>query len=122
MFAQRETVIVTTAANGSATVYTSKSVTGRVLSVAYTKDDFANGVDFAVTTDRSGQNVWTESDVNASKQVCPRQATHSVAGVAATYDDTRPVLEPVVAVNERIKIVVASGGDTKSGTFDVIIG
>lgn len=122
MHAQRETIALTTDGSGDVTAYSSRHVTGRILAVIYTKDDFADGVDFTVTTEETGQSVWAEENVNASKTVLPRQATHSTAGVAAQYADGYPVLEPVVAVNERIKVVVAQGGDTKSGTINVLVG
>lgn len=121
-WSEAHVVNVTTDANGAATAYTNLTVTGRILSVIYTKTDFANGVDFDVTTDKTGQTVWDEDDVNASKTICPRQATHTTAGVAATYDGTRAVLDHVYACQELIKIVVGSGGATKTGKFTVIVG
>lgn len=121
MFAKRETVSVTTIANGSATSYSSV-VNGRILSIQYVKDDFADGVDFTITCETTGRTLWSQDNVNASAEVLPRAATHSTAGVAATYDGTRAVLEPVVVANERVKIVIASGGATKSGTFYITIG
>lgn len=120
-YAQAHTVSVTTAADGSATVYT-PVVTGSVSTIIYTKTDFAAGVDFTITTEATAQNVWVESDVNASKTIAPRQATHDTVGAASLYAAAgEPVEGRIYAVNERIKIVLASGGNVKTGQFVVII-
>lgn len=122
MYVERHRVSLTTDASGAATGYT-PAVTGRILAVKYNKTDYANGVDFTITSEDTGQNIWVESDVNAAKTVAPRQATHSTAGVAALYaaGGTAVNVEVFVA-SERIKIVLAQGGDTKSGSFDVFVG
>ena len=123
MYPVRHTVAVTTDASGNSTDYTTNIVNGRILSVKYTKTDFADTVDFTITTEGTAQNVWVEANVTDTKTVAPRQATHSTSGVASLYAGSgEPVEDCVVAVNERIKIVVAAGGDTKSGTFDIIVG
>jgi hypothetical protein len=119
--ATRHTVTVTTASDGSATAYT-ELVTGAVRLAKYVKTDFADGVDFTITSEQTGQTVWTESDVNVSKVISPRQATHSTAGVAALYaGGGSAVLGDVALAQERIKIVIASGGDTKTGTFIFVV-
>ena len=120
-FNTRHCVAVTTIADGSATVYT-PVVNGRVLAIEYVKTDFVNGVDFVVVTEDSGQGILAVTDVNASAAFYPRTQVHSTVGVGLTYDGTRVVAEPVIVAQERIKILVSSGGDTKSGTFYVTIG
>lgn len=121
MHAEVHVVSVTTAADGTATAYT-PVVTGRVWSISYVKNDFAAGVDFTITAERAGETLWTEVDVNASKTVLPRAATHSTAGVAALYAaGGSAVLDPFVVANDRVKIVIAQGGNAKSGTFYVTV-
>lgn len=133
MHTERHAITITTAAGGGATaslpepgaapgVGPGRSLTGRILTLIYAKDDFADGVDFTITVESTGETVWTEENVNASKTVVPGQPTHSTAGVVATYDATRVVFAPIVLANDRIEIVIANGGDTKSGTFTVVIG
>lgn len=53
----------------------------------------------------------------------PRQPVHAVAdGSALSYDATEPVTDRIpVLDNDRIRVVVSGGGDTKSGTFYVLI-
>jgi len=121
MRADVHTVELTTAADGTATGYT-PVVSGRVWSITYAKTDFAAGVDFTITAERAGETLWTEADVNASKTVLPRAATHSTAGVAALYAaGGAAVLEPFVVANDRVKIAVAQGGASKVGTFYVTV-
>jgi hypothetical protein len=122
MFVERFTVAVTTGATEAAEEYTPVA-RGRVLQVQYVKDDFANGVDFTITTETTGQTVWTESDVNASAVRCPRQPAHSGVGAALVLNsDDDPVAVPIHVAGERIKIVIANGGVAKAGTFHVTIG
>jgi hypothetical protein len=121
MFLKRETVTITTAADGSGIGY-SKPVNGRILSVQYVKTDFADGVDFAITSETTAQQIWAQDNVNAAAIKAPRQAVHNTAGVAAEYTTGFAIVEPVVVAEERIKISITNGGDTKSGTFHITIG
>jgi len=119
--AQRLSVTVTTDSGGNATVYlpsgTGESVTGRVLTLIYTKSDFTDGVDFTITAEATGQTLWTESNVNADATRAPGQQTYTSLGVAITN-----VYDYIAIANDRIKIVVGSGGATKTGLFQAIIG
>lgn len=123
MHVQRHTVTVTTDAAGAATAYTSGLVNGRIFSIKYTKSTFDNGVDFTITTEDTAQNLWVESDVNATATRAPRQPTHDSVGAASLYaSGGEPVEGYICAASERIKIVIAQGGNTKTGTFDILAG
>ena len=113
---QRHVVQVTTNTSGAATVFT-PNIDGRISAVIYTKDDFADGVDFAITAEDSGQNVWTEADVNAAKSVYPVVAASLPSGAASSLVEV-----PIILAHERLKIVIANGGSETSGTFTVIAG
>lgn len=123
---QSYTVNVTVDASGNATAYTSAVLNGRVLTVIYTADGtspFDNTVDFTITGETSGQNVWTESNLTASKTVAPRQATHSTAGVASLYAAGGTAVQDYVwLATERVKIVIAQGGNAKTGRLVFIVG
>ncbi len=114
-------IAVTTAADGTATAY-SPRLSGKIHSIHYVKTDYADGVDFTITAEATGENLWTESNVNASTVRYPRAPTHSQAGVAALYASggTAIMDKPGIA-NSRVKIVLAQGGATKSGTFHILI-
>ncbi len=121
MFFTRHTVTLTTD-SGAATGYT-PVVNGRIVSIRYVKGDFADGVDFAITTELAGQTVWAQLNVNASVTVAPRQPTHDEAGVASLYAGSgQAVRDYIVAAEERIQIVIAQGGNGKTGTFHIIVG
>jgi hypothetical protein len=125
---RRIPVDVTTDANGAATVY-STPINGRIYSIQYVKDDFADTVDFDLTlqnaddTGGTGEVLWSEDNITASKQICPRQPTHDNAAAASLYAaGGEPVEDYFIACNERVKIVIAQGGDTKSGKFYIKAG
>jgi len=70
----------------------------------------------------TGETLWTEENVDSSATRAPRQATHSTAGVAALYAGSgQAVNDKIVLAADRVKIVIASGGDTKTGTFHIVV-
>lgn len=118
---RRHAVTVTTAADGTVTAY-SPRLTGEVHQIEYVKTDYADGVDFTITGEATGVGLWTEANVNASAVRAPRQATHSNAGVAALYAaGGTAVLDRIAMANDRVKIVLAAGGNAKVGTFYILV-
>jgi len=112
---------VVTDGSGNATAYIGP-LSGYVSQIRYIKTDYADGVDFTITSENTGQTIWAENDVNAAAQRQPRMPTHSTAGVAALYASGGVAVNDKIALaNDRIKIVIASGGATKSGQFEVIV-
>lgn len=122
-YAESHDVTVVTASNGTGTGYT-PVVTGKILGVIYTKassDAYAVGVDFDITAEDSGLIIWDEDSVDSSKTVSPRQATHDVNGVEqSTAGDVN--LDFIYLAQDRVKIEIVNGGDTKTGSFKVIVG
>lgn len=110
------TVPVTVSAGGAATAYT-PWLSGYVESVQYVKDDFADTVDFTITADVTGENIWTDTNITASEVVRPRAATHTTAGVAALYAASGAVNDRIGLAADRVEIVIAAGGTSTSGTF-----
>jgi hypothetical protein len=118
---RRFSVPVTTNAGGAATAYT-PFLSGYIHSIEYLKTDFADGVDFTITGEATGRTIWAESDVNAAKVCNPRAPTHSTAGVAALFASGGTAVNDRVALSrDRVKIVIAQGGNTKSGAFVVTV-
>ena len=118
---RRFNVPVTTAADGSATAYT-PYLSGYVQDIQYVKTDFADGVDFTITSEATGRSIWTESNVNAAAVKAPRQATHTDVGVASLYAAGGTAVQDRIALSrDRVKIVIASGGNVKTGAFNVTI-
>ena len=121
-FVRRLTVSVTTAADGSATAYSDYIDYGQLSQVRYVKTDFDNGSTFTITAEATGETLWSESGVNASATRAPRQPTHSTAGAAALYAaGGTAVNDKIAIVNDRIKIVIASGGNGKTGAFHFVL-
>ena len=123
---RRFVVNITTAADGTATAYTPRGVNGVVHQIEYVKagsGNFDDGVDFTITGEATGIGLWTESNVNASAVRAPRQATHSQVGVASLYAAGGTAVQaPIALANDRVKIVIAQGGNAKTGTFHVLVG
>jgi hypothetical protein len=121
MTVRRLPVSVTTDGSGDATVYSGK-VSGKLVAIEYVKDDFDNGITVAVTAEATGETLWSEAAVNASAIRRTRAPVHTTAGVALLYAALGTEVEDVIRLGwDRVKIVVSSGGDTTSGTFNVIM-
>ena len=118
MYVERHAVSVTTTSTGGAGTNYTPVVTGRVLAIQYVSDAgaaFASTAVFAVTAEQTGESLWAET-VLASTVRYPRIATHTASGAANTAVDA------IAVANDRVKIVVSSGGNSKTGLFNVIIG
>ena len=121
MYVRKLSVVLTTDASGDVTGYT-PVFTGAVSQIRYVKDTYDNGVDFTVTVDGTGETVWAENDVNASATRAPRQPTHSTAGVASLFAAAGAAVNDLIAVShDRLKIVIAQGGNVKAGTVHVLV-
>lgn len=123
-FAKRYTVTPVTDAAGAATSY-SEVVNGRLISIQYVKHgtlNYTDGVDFTITSETTARDLWVDTNINASETVAPRQPTHDSAGAASLYAAAgEPVEDHYYLANERIKVVIASGGDTKQGDFYITV-
>lgn len=121
MTIRRFVVPIVTDSDGDAEAY-SPVISGKLVSFRYVKTDFADGVDFVVTSETAGETLWSEEDVNASATRRPRAPTHSTAGAAALYAAEGEAVNDAIALgSDRVKIVVSDGGDTKSGAFHIIV-
>ncbi len=119
---KRIKMTVTTAADGSATAY-SPRVSGELNSIHYVKTDFADGVDFTITDEATGESLWTDTNINASEIVRPRAPVMDQAGAARLYaSGGTAVSDKIALANSRIKVVIAQGGNAKSGVFHFLIG
>lgn len=104
---------VVTDGSGDAEVY-AENVFGLLKAIQYIKTDYADTVDFTITDETTGINLWTQANQLAAAVKYPRVLAQS--GVGA--DLTGWYAEPVIAT--RIKIVLAAGGATKTGVFRFI--
>lgn len=114
---------VVTDASGNATAYlpSSGKCRGLLEMIQYEKVDFADGVDFTITDEITGESLWTDTNINASEIVRPRAPTMDQAGAARLYAAGGTAVPDKIAIVSRIKIVIAQGGNAKSGKFRVHI-
>ena len=116
---KRETVTIVSAADGSGTGYTAAMVSGYVQAVVYDKTDYADTVDIAITGETNGETVLALANQTTSGRWRPQNIKHDSAD--GTTEGTSKSLKPCI-VNERVKIVIAQAGDTKTGAFTIIWG
>ncbi len=92
-YAERHVVEVTTIADGSATAY-SDTITGKISQIRYVKADFASGVDFTITSEATGETIWTQLDVNASLLCTITPANNTGAALLCVIAITVPQILP----------------------------
>lgn len=118
------TVTATSDGSSVGTHYT-PFLTGYVESVQYVKDGttpYTDGVDFTITLEATGEDVWVDTNINASEVVRPRAATCSTAGVASLYAAAGAAVNDRIAMSrDRIQIVLAQAGASKTGTFVITV-
>lgn len=88
-----------------------RPINGWLYELRYDKGDFAAGVDCTVSfTDEKDDSITllTLTDANSSDNYFPREVEHDNAGSA----QSTLALPVIVGIP---KVVIASGGDTKSG-------
>ena len=107
-----------------ATATAGDHVNGAVWEVYYipatsTGSRFASTADITWSLERNNQAVFTLTDTTATAAVfrAPRQAAYGATGAALSRTETQ-----VAVAQDRIKVSVAQGGASKTGTVGIIIG
>lgn len=121
MFSSAKVDIVTNS-SGAAEVYLQQGVNnglnGFLVCMKYTPGTIATGAVLTITGESSGIPIMTKTGAGTSTVFYyPRALLNAVADGA---EGTTPS-EFIPIKNERIKIVVASGGDTKTGSIEAWI-
>lgn len=123
--AKRKFTVTATSDGSQVGTHYTPYFSGYIESVQYVKADsggYTDGVDFTITADETGENIWTDTNVNASEIVRPRAPTHSQAGVAAVYASGGTAVNDRIALGrDRVKIVLAQAGASKTGTFHIVV-
>jgi len=121
---RRYKLTVTTAADGSATAY-SPRVSGVLYAVHYVPDGAApyeNTVDMTVASEATGQALVTRTNVAAAFVANPRVPTSDAAGTASLYAAGGTAVQDKIALAaDRVKIVLAQGGNAKKGVFHILV-
>lgn len=109
--------------DGAVAVESERRVFGYLEKVYWEDGDLADGVDATLSMIETPagveETILTLTDENNDKVFYPRHLVHSEAGAALTGtqggDRVRPFL------NGKPKLVIAQGGDTKSGSMTLIV-
>ena len=121
----RHVVDITVNSSGDGTGYTDIA-DGFIHSIRYVADGtnpYANTADFTVTAEQSGAAVITATNVSASATYYPRAATVDVSNAASLYAAAGTAVNDRIPVaGERVQIVIAQGGTSKTGRFHVYVG
>lgn len=122
---RRFQVTVTTDASGDAvaTLPASDAIEGRtgiIAALVYQKPGsggFSNGVVISVVTEKTGITIWSETlTTNASKTISgPTMPAYDNDGTARDDGVDIPL------ASEGVTITIASGGNTLSGTFILVV-
>ena len=113
---QAVTATITTAADGTATVYVGSRLRGRVHAIFFDIDTLTDTIDLTITGETTGVPILVDSPA-ADEWFYPRAlvTVHTTGAVSAI------AVADIHVVNERIKVVAAQGGDTKTGTITVYV-
>ena len=113
---------ITTDASGDATVYLSHGLNrkpnGFLVALKYTPGTLETGADLTITGESSGIPILTIANAGTSVVFYyPRALSNAVADGAAGTVNT----EFIPIKDERIKVVVAQGGNAKAGSIEAIL-
>lgn len=121
MFSSAKADIVTDA-SGDATVYLSHGLNrkpnGFLVALKYTPGTLDTGADLTITGEDSGIPIMTKANAGTSNVFYyPRALVNQVADGAAGASGT----ERIPIRDERIKVVVAQGGNATAGSIEAIL-
>ncbi len=113
---QEVSTSIVTDGDEAATVYLGTKLRGRVHAIKYAAGTLANTTDLVITGKTTGVAILTDSPAT-SEWFYPRVlANKNTDGAAAT-----DAFADIHVFNEQIKVVVAQGGDTKTGTITAYV-
>jgi hypothetical protein len=113
---------IVTDASGNATVFLAHGInrkpTGLLLAIKYTPGTLATGADLTITGESSGIPILVVTDAGiADRFFYPRALLNNVADASAGSGGT----EIIPIRDERIKVVVAQGGNAGVGSIEAIL-
>lgn len=115
---QEVSATITTTSGGAATVYLGSTLTGRVHAIKYAPGTIATGAGLTITGETTGVAIMTKASAGTSTVwYYPRAFANKVTDGAAFTD----VTEDVRILKERIKVVVADGGNVTTGTITAYV-
>jgi hypothetical protein len=112
-------ITITTDASGDATVYLGSKLRGYLVALFYRPGTLATGADLTVTAEDSGAPILTKANLGtANSYLYPRALPTNANSLTGPLGTVPSELIPLV--NERIKVVVAQGGNTLTGSIEAV--
>ncbi len=113
---RKHSATITTNGSGAATVYLGSVITGKILAFKYEPTSIATGGDLTFTGETSEQPILIKANAGTSTVWYYPKAPANLTtdGSASTLTEV-----PLCLYRERIKLVVAQGGATTTGTITV---
>ena len=110
---------IVTDSGGDATVYLGSKLRGYLVAMNYRPGTLDTGADLTVTCETSGAPILTKVNLGTGNSyLYPRALptnANSLTGPLGTIPSER-----IPLVNERIKVVVAQGGNTLTGSIEAV--
>jgi len=108
---------ITTNGSGAATVYLGSKLRGFLYALKYSPGTIATGAVLTITSETLAAPILIKSGAGTSDVFYYPRA---LATEVADGSDGPAGSQMIPIVNERVKVVVASGGDTTTGTIEAI--
>ena len=110
---------ITTNASGAAEVYLGSRLRGYLVALIYKPGTLETGTDLTITAETTGLPILTKVNLGTGNSFLYPRALPTNANSATGPLGTVPS-ERIPLWNERIKVVVAGGGNTLTGTIQAI--
>lgn len=112
------TATITCDSSGDATVYLGSRIRGEIKAVKYTPGTIDTNGDLAITGETTGQPILTKANAGTSNVwYYPVAPGNKVADAAASSLTEVPLW----LYCERVKVVVAQGGDGGAGSIAILV-
>ena len=114
----RHVLEIVTDSSGDATAFT-PHVDGIIQAIRYIDGDFDTGGTITITADKSGLDVLAVANTSADGTYYPRAAAQNTTAGELNYGSATgaPIPTGIPVAGESLKVVVANGGDSASGTL-----
>ncbi len=112
-------IAITTDVSGAATVFLGTTLRGYLIALIYRPGTIVTGAGMTVTGETSGIPILQRSNLGTGNSCFYPRALPNTANTPTGLVGTVPNVR-IPLLKERIKVVVAAGGNTLSGTIEAI--
>lgn len=115
---QKYDASILTDALEAATVYLGSCLRGRIIAVLYAPTTIDGGATLTITGETTGVPILTKANAGTDAAwFYPRAVCHKVADGAEITDSAADIC----VYDERVKVVIASGGAAATGTITLLV-